>query len=686
MKYFNSSLSFIFLFSIFFFDSDYAQTEQSWKIFDDSHVARVDITIDTVALNWIYNHVESDSEHVAGFRFRNNWIDESVDSIGFRIRGNTSRDAKKKSFKISFNTFNKGRDFYSLEKLNLNGEHNDPSIIRSKLCFDLYKTINVRASRANHIGLYINGKYYGLYINVEHIDEEFLKKNFADDSGNLWKCLYPADLVYHGSDPNVYRTLGGDGRPVYELSTNELQLDFTKFAKLIDILNNTPYNIILDSIESVLDVPEVLKYFAMNVLTGSWDDYWSLMNNYYLYHEPSEDLFHLIPYDYDNSFGVDWFNINWTTANPYNFPKVAAGPRPLAEKILANSQYRNLYTHFIEFIRDKVYSLNLWEGHIDSLKNIITPQVLSDPYRALDYGFTTNDFFNSYSSGSYSNQHIKNGLKQFINLRSSSIQSQLSYITTAKPIVYRINYEPKNPKPEDSIRVFISAFSKSGISTVEIHFTADGSTSAEIYPIVFSPVENTKIVDEADRYVGTIPPLGNKFSGKFSIFIKDLQNQSITFPRKGPIKLKTVSPLSQDIVINEFLSDNINSSTDPDGEHDDWLEIYNPTSAPVLLTGKYLTDNPTNLTKWKFTASSFYLNPGEYLVLWCDEDLNQLGLHTNFKLSKSGEYIAIVDSDGVSIIDSITFGSQKTDTSYGRFPDASPNWLFMNPSPGRSNI
>jgi spore coat protein CotH len=72
----------------------------------------------------------------------------------------------------------------------------------------------------------------------------------------------------------------------------------------------------------------------MNILFGEWDDYWSLMNNYYLYHEPTKDIFHLIPYDYDNTFGIDWFNINWTNVDPYNYPKVAGGYRPLAERLM----------------------------------------------------------------------------------------------------------------------------------------------------------------------------------------------------------------------------------------------------------------------------------------------------------------------------------------------------------------
>jgi len=680
-----NTLIFLFIIVLFLTLRLSAQIDESRKLYDDSHIGRVDVSIDPASLQWIYSNPQSDSEHVASFRFRNNWIDETVDSIGFRLRGNTSRASAKKSFKVSFNTFIKGRNFYNVEKLDLNGEHNDPSIIRSKLCLDHFKTVELKTSRANHVEVYINGKYYGLYINVEHIDEEFLKKNFNDDSGNLWKCLYPADLTYLGSDPMPYIQLNSGGRPAYELSTNEQQMDFSKLVRLISLINNTPAGALPDSLESVIDISEVLKYFAMNVLMGSWDDYWSLMNNYYLYHEPSKDIFHIIPYDYDNTYGVDWSNINWTTTNPYSFSKVVDGPRPLAEKLMANSQYRNLYTHFIEFIRTNVYSLYLWESHIDRIKQLIFPFALNDNFRTLDYGFTINDFNNSYLSAGYSNQHVKYGLKQFVNLRNTSILTQLSYLS-AKPIVYKIDYEPKHPGPEDSIHIYVSAFSYFGLSEVSIQFTRTDATTTENYPMQFSPVLSTKIVDEADRYIGVIPPLGIGGSGEFSIYIKDSHNQFQLYPRKAPTKIAAPTPVANDVVINEFLADNVNSFPDQDGEHDDWVELYNSTSFPVLLTGRYVTDNPDNLTKWRFSQPSLYINPGEYLVVWCDDNLTQPGVHASFKLSKGGEYIALVDTNGIAILDSLSFGPQKTDTSYGRFPDGSAGWQFMSPTPGSGNI
>lgn len=679
-KYFPGTLILVFLITIF----SYAQQDESWKLYDDSQVARVDITIDPAAITWLYQNVQSDSEFVASFQFQNAFINESVDSIGFRLRGNTSREAAKKSFKVSFNTFISGREFYGVDKLNLNGEHNDPSIIRSKLCFDHYQTIGLKASRANHVEVYINGQYYGLYISVEHIDDEFLNKNFGDDTGNLWKCLYPANLNYLGSDPNLYKDLNNNGRPAYELMTNEASSDFSKLVHLISILNNTTAFSLPDSLESVIYVPDVLKYFAMNILVGEWDDYWSLMNNYYLYHDPTKDIFQLIPYDYDNTYGIDWSGNNWTTANPYNYPKVVGGYRPLAERLMQNAQYRNLYTHFLEFYRENVYLLSNWEGRIDSLRGIITTSALSDSFRTHDYGFDSNDFFNSYSSSDYNNQHVKYGLKQFVNLRNSSLPAQLSY-QNAKPMVYKIDYYPITIGPTDSIYVYASVFDNNGLSEVSIHFQETGTSTTQIYQMSFSPISNTKRVEEADRWVGVIPPLGAGKSGKFFVYAKDNQNEFQFYPRKKAIDIRASQIITNEIVVNEFMADNGSTITDPNGEYDDWIELYNPTSNMIPLTGKYLTDKKDNLTKWKFIDPNLFLAPNEYLIVWCDEDSGQVGFHTNFKLSAGGEFIALVENDGITIIDSLSFGSQTTDISFGRFPDGASNWIFMTPTPGATN-
>jgi hypothetical protein len=661
-----------------------AQSDDSWKLYSDTSLARIDVTIDTASLSWIYNHVDSDSEHYARIHFHNTWIDESIDSIGFRLRGNTSRDSQKKSFKISFNSFIKGRRFHGVKKLNLNGEHNDPSIIRSKLCFDLYREIGMAASRAAHARVYINGDYYGLYISVEDIGEDFLSKRYHDDSGNLWKCLYPADLQYIGEDPSAYAAITSDNRPAYELQTNETGNDFSQIVRLARILHQTPSGAMADSLEAVVDVSTILKYFAMNVLLGSWDDYRSLMNNYYLYHNPTENRFTLIPYDYDNTFGVDWFNIDWSTANPYDFPKVGAGARPLSEALLGVNQYRDLFTHFLKFYNTNLMPLSRWESRIDRIRDTISGAAIEDTYRTRDYGFTVNDFFNSYLIGAYQNQHVKFGLKQFVNLRTASLPAQLSF-TVAPAQAYHISVSSNQPGPYDSIAVAASCFGNSGVKKVEVLYTPKDSVLPRVYAMQFSPVPGTTVAEDADRWVAAIPPLGYAAKGTVRIRVMDSLNRVDVSPHVTPPSIQTPGLASGGLVLNELLADNTVTVTDQNGEYDDWLELYNPTPSPILLTGLYLTDNPAKLNKWRFTQTNLTIAAGGHMLIWCDDQQTQSGIHTNFKFSKSGEYAALVDTDGVTVIDSLSFGSQDSDVSLGRFADGGFLWGKMTPTPQATN-
>ena len=141
------------------------------------------------------------------------------------------------------------------------------------------------------------------------------------------------------------------------------------------------------------------------------------------------------------------------------------------------------------------------------------------------------------------------------------------------------------------------------------------------------------------------------------------------------------------LVINEFMADNGTTVADPQGHYDDWIEIYNTGTGTVDLGGMYLTDDPLNPTKWQFPAGTF-LGQGSYLLVWADEDVldNPSGLHADFKLSAGGEQIGLYESDGITLVDSVSFGDQSEDISYGRFPNGDSSWYFMDvPSPNAAN-
>lgn len=143
---------------------------------------------------------------------------------------------------------------------------------------------------------------------------------------------------------------------------------------------------------------------------------------------------------------------------------------------------------------------------------------------------------------------------------------------------------------------------------------------------------------------------------------------------------------SRELVINEFLASNSSVNLDPDfNAYSDWIEIYNPQSVAVDLSSWFLTDDLSDSTKWQI-PNGVLISPGEFLIFWADGiDTTIQNFHTNFRLSQTGEEIGLYNSDTI-LVDSISYGSQTTDISFGHQPDGSSEWYFFDsPTPEGSN-
>lgn len=411
------------------------------EIFNDNIVPRIDILIHPDSLTAIYNDVWSDKEYTCTFIFDNQNIRDTLYAVGFRLRGNTSRNAAKKSFKVSFNTFVSGRKYYGLEKLNLNGEHNDPTISRSKIGWDLLGSVEAVSPRANHVQLYINDLYYGLYINIEHIDERFVKSRFKENNGNLYKCLYPADLNYLGSNPDLYK-FESNGRQAYNLKINELEDDYTDISAFINILNNTPLSNLPCELEKVFNVNDYLQYMAFDILSGNWDGYIYNKNNYYLYHNQLSGQFEYIPYDIDNTFGIDWLGKDWGNRNIYTWnPGSSSEKRPLYTRLLSIPEYKNRFSFYMnKFLQNQFMESSIYP-QMDIMLNRIAIYAQQDSFRTLDYGYTQSDFLNAWAQSS--GGHVAYGLKPYIATRRNNALQQLQ-LTDSKPFFHRLNIRQGN--------------------------------------------------------------------------------------------------------------------------------------------------------------------------------------------------------------------------------------------------
>ena len=143
------------------------------------------------------------------------------------------------------------------------------------------------------------------------------------------------------------------------------------------------------------------------------------------------------------------------------------------------------------------------------------------------------------------------------------------------------------------------------------------------------------------------------------------------------------------LIINEIMASNDNTISDPQGDFDDWIEIYNSGGISIDVGGMYLTDDLDEPMMWRFPVSNPTLTTipaGGYLLIWADEDSSNYGLHANFKLNADGEQLGLFGTDGLILIDSISFPEQTADISYGHDPDTNGQIrFFATPTPGARN-
>jgi hypothetical protein len=145
------------------------------------------------------------------------------------------------------------------------------------------------------------------------------------------------------------------------------------------------------------------------------------------------------------------------------------------------------------------------------------------------------------------------------------------------------------------------------------------------------------------------------------------------------------SPLAGVLSINEFMASNKSTIADENGDYADWVELYNSDTVPAKLGVMYLTDDLSVPMKWTFPDTTIPAHG--YLLVWADGEYRESALHTTFKLSSSGEQLGLYATDGehLLMVDTLTFGPQGTDTSYGRIPDGGGWRVLTVPTPGAEN-
>ena len=143
------------------------------------------------------------------------------------------------------------------------------------------------------------------------------------------------------------------------------------------------------------------------------------------------------------------------------------------------------------------------------------------------------------------------------------------------------------------------------------------------------------------------------------------------------------------IYINEFMASNVLAHENANKDYEDWIEIFNSGNVPIDLAGYYISDRYPADEYWQMgsgQAARTTVPANGYLVLYADEKTSAGPDHLGFKLNKEDDQIILIDADGATVLDSISFQNQFRDVSYGRSPDDPSQWVFFTrPTPGSEN-
>jgi len=398
----------VIFFGAFEGDSQTVRNPTDAVLFPHNSVIDVFIEADEAALQNMFDQARLEEYIVCDVVYNG----YRIENVGIRPKGNSSLSqarnstSNRYSFKLDFNQFVKGQNLFGITKINLNNGFSDPTFMREYLSYEISELLGLETPRTTYIALHINGEYFGLYLGVENVDENFVRDHFIFGYGDLYKPEGTgANLVYIDNDPQSY--------PGLALQTDEEKSDKSSIVKMLKVLQEGTY----EELEKVLEVDSFLKYYALCVAAGSMDSILGGMNhNYYLYDNNGQ--FVMIPWDFNMAFGGFGGDRGSGGSLYIDSPAVNMASLPIVNRLLTRAEYLEKYHDYLQLIIDGYLNNELFTRRVEEVAAMIDPYVKSDPTALYSY----EQFLASFDSTG--GQSI--GLIDYNSARVEAITKQLS--------------------------------------------------------------------------------------------------------------------------------------------------------------------------------------------------------------------------------------------------------------------
>ncbi len=606
--------------------------------------------------------------------------------IGVRARGTSSYftvNSAKKSFNVAIDYGDDSQRLNGYKTLNLLNGHVDASFLREVL-FNRIARDYFPAMKTNLVRLVINGESWGVYINLQQYNKDFLDEWFGTRDGVRFK-VGPGGggLTYTGNDVEAYQG-------TYQLKTANVENPYDNLIELTEMLDaKTPDEKLKTDLPSILNIDRALWQLAVSNVFMDDDSYIHKGGDFSIYQDVNE-RFHLISHDNNETFrfgaerrgggpggrgpgGWSWGELSDGMVSPVTHAE--NNMRPVISRLIGVPEWKARYIAHVQTVVDEWLNWEVMEPVIREYHTLIAEDVESDDKKLYDY----NSFLESVDKEGVRRTP---SFKVFVTQRRDNL---LNHPELNKPTPKILSVStPENPVANQSVEIMAELDNTVAADSVLLYYGTDRHV----------PFSHVAMSRNGDRYVGSIPGFPVETAVYYYVEASAVETHGTTTfsPARaefGAAHYRVTAPRAKSIsvVINELMAANTQSITDPQGEYEDWLELHNITDEVVNLAGMYLTDKADNLKKWEFPEGTTIPAHG-YLIVWLDEDGKATdGLHANFKLSRNGETVMLVDTDARNnqIVDIIAFEQLERDIALGRSPNANGEFQVLPMTPGKRN-
>jgi len=212
--------------------------------------------------------------------------DRTWPAVGLRVKGSASWQSidEKPALKIKFDEYVPGQDFYGLQRLTLNNEVWDPTMMAETLAYQTFRRAGSPAPRTGYAALWLSDRYLGLYAILESMDDDFMDHAWPDSNGGLWEMTRNCDFVGDCTCFDLQETGGS-----YDPDGIDRGCEAAEAGTF-------------EAVQDAFDWDATEAFLAAETALNHPDSYSWNLNNFFVYHEPVGDQLSLVPWGADSTF------------------------------------------------------------------------------------------------------------------------------------------------------------------------------------------------------------------------------------------------------------------------------------------------------------------------------------------------------------------------------------------------